>query len=57
MAAIFVNGSGRNEQSVLIEDLHKCSLPNCGSFGQAVLEKILEIDQPETRIIFGRHDC
>ena len=39
MAAIFVNGSGQNEQS-LQSTFHRCFLPSFGSFGQAVSEKI-----------------
>jgi hypothetical protein len=35
VAAIFVNGSGRNEQS-LQRTFHRCFLPSFGSFGQAV---------------------
>ena len=38
MAAIFVNGSGRNEQS-LQRTSHRCILPSFGSFGKAVLEE------------------
>ena len=42
VAAIFVNGSGRNEQS-LQRTSHRCILPSFGSFGKAVLEeKILQ---------------
>ena len=39
VAAMFVNGSGRNEQS-LQRTFHRCFLPSSGSFGQAVSEKI-----------------
>ena len=35
VAAMFVNGSGRNEQS-LQRTFHKCFLPRFGSFGQTV---------------------
>jgi Zn-finger protein len=35
MAALFVNGSGRNVQS-LCRTLHSCFLPSFGSFGQAI---------------------
>ena len=35
---MFVNGSGRNEQS-LQRTLHRCLLPSFGSFGQAVSEE------------------
>ena len=38
VAATFVNGSGRNEQS-LQRTFHKCFLPSFGSFGKAVSEK------------------
>ena len=42
VAAMFVNGSGRNEQS-LKRTCHRCFLPSFGSFGQAVSEeKILK---------------
>ena len=39
VVAMFVNGSGRNEQS-LQRTSHKCFLPSFGSFGQAVSKKI-----------------
>ena len=39
VAAMFVNGSGRNEQS-LQRTFHRCFLPSFGSFRQAVSEKI-----------------
>ena len=38
VAAKFVNGSGRNEQS-LQRTCHSCILPSFGSFGKAVLEE------------------
>ena len=38
MAAMFVNGSGRNEQSLQMT-FHRCFLPNFGSFGRAVAEE------------------
>ena len=38
VAAMFVNGSGRNEQS-LQRAFHRCFLPSFGSFGQAVSEE------------------
>ena len=49
MAAMFVNGSGRNEQS-LQRTFHRCFLPSFSSFGQAVSkEKIKKkIVQSET---------
>jgi hypothetical protein len=36
--AMFVNGSGRNEQSVQMT-FHRCFLPRFGSFGQSVSEE------------------
>jgi hypothetical protein len=41
VAAMFVNGSGRNEQP-LQRTFHRCFLPSFGSFGQAVSEKNLK---------------
>ena len=41
VAAMFVNGSRRNEQP-LQRTFHRCFLPSFGSFGQAVSEKILK---------------
>ena len=42
VVAMFVNRSGRNEQSSL-SNLHRCFLPSFGSFGQAVSgEKIFK---------------
>ena len=38
VAVMFVNGSGRNEQS-LQKTYHRCFLPSFGSFGQAVSEE------------------
>jgi hypothetical protein len=38
MAALFVNGSGQNEQSIE-RTFHRCFLPSFGSFGQAVTEE------------------
>jgi hypothetical protein len=38
VAAMFVNGSGRNEQS-LQRTFHRCFLPSFGSFRQAVSEE------------------
>ena len=37
VAAMFVNGSGQNEQS-LQRTFHRCFLPSFGSFGKAVSE-------------------
>jgi hypothetical protein len=38
VVATFVNGSGRNEQS-LQRTSHRCFLPSVGSFGRAVSEE------------------
>ena len=38
MVAMFVNGSGQNEQSSE-RTCHKCFLPSFGSFGQVVSEE------------------
>jgi hypothetical protein len=38
VVAMFVNGSGRNEQN-LQRTFHRCFLPSFGSFGQAVSEE------------------
>jgi hypothetical protein len=38
VAAMFVNGLGRNEQS-LQRTFHRCFLPRFSSFGQAVTEE------------------
>jgi hypothetical protein len=38
VAAMFVNGSGRNVQSFL-RAIHRCFLPSFSSFGQAVSEE------------------
>ena len=42
VAAMFINGSGRNEQS-LQRTYHRCLLPSFGSFGQAVSEEKIKI--------------
>jgi hypothetical protein len=42
---MFVNGSGRNEQS-LQKTFHRCFLPSFGSFGQAVSEKTIKKNRP-----------
>ena len=39
LVAMFVNGSGRNEQWQQ-RTFHKCILPSFGSFGQAVSEEM-----------------
>jgi hypothetical protein len=56
MAAMFVNGSGRNEQS-LYRTFHRCCSSSFSSIDQAVSEeKILKkIVQSETRIACGGH--
>ena len=53
---MFVNGSGRNEQS-LQRTFHRCFLPSFGSFGQAVSEEkiFLEINQSKTRMACADH--
>ena len=38
VVAMFINGSGRNEQS-LQRTYHRCFLPRFGSFGQAISEE------------------
>ena len=38
VAVMYVNGSGRNEQS-LQRTFHRCFLPSFGSFGQVVSEE------------------
>ena len=45
VAAIFVNGSGRNEQS-LQKTPHRCILPSFGSFGKAVSEEKIFFRNP-----------
>ena len=45
VAAMFVNGSGRNEQS-LKRTFHRCFLPSFGSFGQTVTEEKIFLNQP-----------
>ena len=45
VAAIFVNGSGRNEQS-LQRASHRCILLSFGSFGKVVSEEIFFRNQP-----------
>ena len=45
MVAMFVNGSGQNEQS-LQRTFHRCFLPSFGSFGQAVSEEKIEKNRP-----------
>jgi hypothetical protein len=45
VTAMFVNGSGRNEQS-LQRTFHRCFLPSFGSFGQAVSEEKNFKNQP-----------
>ena len=45
MAAIFVNGSGRNEQS-LQRTFYRCFLPSFGSFGQVVPKEKIFRNRP-----------
>ena len=45
VAVMFVNGSGRNEQS-LQRTFHRCFLPSFGSFGQAVSEEKIFKNRP-----------
>jgi hypothetical protein len=54
VTAMFVNGSGRNEQS-LQRTFHRCFLPSFGSFGQAVSEaKILKNRPIRNKKLFGQ---
>ena len=45
MAALFINGSGRNEQS-LQRIFHRCFLPSFGSFGKVVSEEKIFRNRP-----------
>ena len=45
VVAMFVNGSGRNEQTVQ-RTFHRCFLPSFGSFGQAVSEEKILRNRP-----------
>ena len=45
VVAMFVNGSGQNEQS-LQRTFHRCFLPSFGSFGQAVSEEKIFKNRP-----------
>ena len=45
VVAIFVNGSGRNEQS-LQRTFHRCFLPSFGSLGKAVSEEKIFRNRP-----------
>jgi hypothetical protein len=45
VADMFVNGSGRNEQS-LQRTFHRCFLPSFGSFGQAVSDEKIFKNRP-----------
>jgi hypothetical protein len=56
VAAMFVDESGRNEQSFK-RTFQGCSLPSFDSFGQTVSEEkiFLEIDQLETRMACRVH--
>ena len=54
VVAMFVNGSGRNEQSQQ-RTFHRCFLPSLAPFGQAVSEEkiFLNSSQSERRIALG----
>ena len=58
LAAMFVNGSGQNEQT-LQRAFHKCFLPNFSSFWESGfrVEDFLEINQSKTKMASGRHVC
>ena len=57
VVAMFVNQSGRNEQSSY-RTFHRCFLPCFGSFGQADSEEKIKKNLPsETRIACGGHVC
>jgi hypothetical protein len=45
VVAMFVNGSGQNEQS-LYRTFHRCFLPKFGSFGKAVSEEKIFRNRP-----------
>jgi hypothetical protein len=45
VAAMFVNGLGRNEQSLQMT-FHRCFLPSFGSFGPAVSEEKIFLNWP-----------
>ena len=45
LVAMFVNGSGRNEQS-LQRTFHRCFIPSFGSFGQVVSEEKILKNRP-----------
>ena len=45
VVVMFVNGLGRNEQSVQ-RTFHRCFLPSFGSFGQAVSEEKIFKNRP-----------
>ena len=45
VAAMFVNGLGRNEQA-LQRTFHRCFLPSFGSFGLAVSEEKIFLNRP-----------
>ena len=45
VAAMFVNGSGRNEQSIQ-KTFHRCFLPSFGSFSKAVSEEKIFRNRP-----------
>jgi hypothetical protein len=45
VVAMFVNGSGQNEQS-LQRTFHRCFLPSFGSFGKAFSEEKIFLNRP-----------
>jgi hypothetical protein len=55
--AMFVNGLGRNEQS-LQRTFHRCFLPSFGSFGQTVSEEKIFKNRPlRNKNCLWRHVC
>jgi hypothetical protein len=50
VAAMFVNGSGRNEQSQQ-RTFHSCFLPSFGSFGEKVSEEWLLLLKIEISLV------
>jgi hypothetical protein len=62
VAAMFVNGSGRNEQS-LSRTFHRCFLPSFSSFGRGVSEEKIKMwkvngwrttSDGKTHVAFGK---
>ena len=52
MAAMFVNGSGRNEHS-FHRTFHRCFLPSFGSFDQAVSEEKIFLNMYRDKCILN----